>query len=81
MKTLVGETVATLVLPVRLTVIPPIGAAADRETGSGRVCPGATVRLLPRLIRLFVTETAALDVVYPEALAVIEVAPKLTPLT
>jgi hypothetical protein len=68
--TLAGVTVAEVLLLIRVTVTPPVGAAVCSETGREAVLPKATVRLAGNMIDgSWATVTFAVAFAIPVALA------------
>lgn len=69
-NTLAGVTVAEVLLLIRVTVTPPVGAAVCSETGREAVLPKATVRLAGNMIKgNWATVTLAVAFAMPGALA------------
>lgn len=81
--TLAGEMLTLLLLLDRVTVVPPIGAGADKVMGKGTDCPNATFVLASVITPMFWTLTGVLAAVMPGTaeLAVIVVVPTATPVT
>jgi len=78
----VAGTVATpVLLEVRLTVTPPVGAAADSVRVEFMLAVAATETAVGLKVTAAVTDTGCVAAIYPGAVAVMLADPTFTPLT